>query len=173
MKTLIVALILSFTMSGTSIYDFKVDGIDNKQIDFSAFKGKKILVVNVASYCGYTYQYEGLEKLHQKYKDKLVVIGFPANNFKNQEPDDNEKIAEFCRKDKGVTFLITKKVSVNGDDITPIYKYLVEEAKAMGTADPVIRWNFTKFLVDEKGKLISVFGSKVEPMSDDITKYLN
>lgn len=173
MKTLIVALILSFTMSGTSIYDFKVDGIDNKQIDFSAFKGKKILVVNVASYCGYTYQYEGLEKLHQKYKDKLVVIGFPANNFKNQEPDSDEKIAEFCRKDKGVTFLITKKVSVNGDDITPIYKYLVEEAKAMGTPDPVIRWNFTKFLVDEKGKLISVFGSKVEPMSEDITKHLN
>jgi glutathione peroxidase len=173
MKTLIAALILSVTLSGPSIYDFKVEGIDNKPIDFSAFKGKKILVVNVASYCGYTYQYEGLEKLYQKYKDKLVVIGFPANNFKNQEPDSNEKIQEFCRKDKGVTFPLAKKVSVNGDDIAPIYKYLVEEAKAMGTADPVIRWNFTKFLVDEKGKLISVFSSKVEPMSEDITKHLN
>jgi glutathione peroxidase len=130
--------------------------------------------VNVASYCGYTYQYEGLEKLYTTYKDKLVVIGFPANNFKNQEPDSNEKIQDFCRKDKGVTFPLAKKVSVAGEDIHPLFKYLVEEAKKLDSPpDPVIRWNFTKFLVDENGKLVKVFGSKTEPMSEDITKYLN
>lgn len=173
MKTLIIALVLTLTLSGTSIYDFKVEGLDGKLIDLSEYKGKKMLIVNVASYCGYTYQYEGLEKLYQTYKDKIVVIGFPANNFKNQEPDSNEKIEEFCRKDKGVTFPIAKKISVNGDDIHPLFKYLVEEAKKINSPEPVIQWNFTKFLVDENGKLVRVFRHKVEPMSPDITDYLN
>lgn len=173
MKTLFIAFVLSIALSGDSIYDFKVDGIDGKEISLSAFKGKKMLIVNVASYCGYTYQYEGLEKLNQKYKDKLVVIGFPANNFKNQEPDSNEKIQEFCRKDKGVTFLLSKKVSVDGQDIHPLFAWLVQEAKKINAEEPVIKWNFTKFLVDENGKLVKVFRSKVEPMSEEITVYLN
>ena len=173
MKTLAVALVLMLTVSGSSIYDFKVDGLDGKQIDLSQYKGKKMLIVNVASYCGYTYQYEGLEKLYQTYKDKIIVIGFPANNFKQQEPDSNEKIQDFCRKDKGVTFPIAKKVSVAGEDIHPLFKYLIEEAQKMHAEEPVIKWNFTKFLVDEKGNLIKVFRSKVEPMSEEITAYLN
>ncbi len=173
MKTLVIALVLSLTLSGSSIYDFKVEGLDGKNIDLSQYKGKKILIVNVASYCGYTYQYEGLEKLYNNYKDKIVVIGFPANNFKNQEPETNEEIKDFCRKDKGVTFPLAKKVSVDGEDIHPLFKYLIEEAKKIQAEEPVIKWNFTKFLVDENGKLLKVFRSKVEPMSEDITKYLN
>ena len=173
MKTLFIAVLISVSLSGTSIYEFKVEGIDGKKIDLSQYKGKKMLIVNVASYCGYTYQYEGLEKLYNNYKDKIVVIGFPANNFKNQEPDSDEKIKDFCRKDKGVTFPIAKKVSVDGEDIHPLFKYLVEEAKKINAEEPIIKWNFTKFLVDENGKLVRVFRSKVEPMSEEITRYLN
>ncbi|TBR18959.1 MAG: glutathione peroxidase [Chitinophagaceae bacterium] len=172
MKLILFAALLLFAPYSPSIYDFKIEGLDNTQIDFSKFKGKKILIVNVASYCGYTYQYEGLEKLYQTYKDKLVVVGFPANNFKNQEPESNEKIQEFCRKDKGVQFPIAKKISVAGDDIHPIFKYLIQEAEKSGAELPVIKWNFTKFLVDENGKLLKVFRSKVEPMSEEITAFL-
>lgn len=173
MKILLLSALLLFTNPSPSIYDFKIEGLDNKQIDFSKFKGKKILIVNVATYCGYTYQYKGMEKLYQTYKDKLVVIGFPANNFKNQEPNSNEKIQEFCRKDKGVTFPMAQKISVAGDDIHPIFNYLISEAQKIGTEEPIIKWNFTKFLVDENGKLLKVFRSKIEPMSEEITKYLN
>ncbi len=173
MKILLLSALLLFTNPSPSIYDFKIEGLDNKQIDFSKFKGKKILIVNVATYCGYTYQYKGMEKLYQTYKDKLVVIGFPANNFKNQEPNSNEEIQEFCRKDKGVTFPMAQKISVAGDDIHPIFNYLISEAQKIGTEEPIIKWNFTKFLVDENGKLLKVFRSKIEPMSEEITKYLN
>lgn len=173
MKILLLSALLLFTNPSPSIYDFKIEGLDNKQIDFSKFKGKKILIVNVATYCGYTYQYKGMEKLYQTYKDKLVVIGFPANNFKNQEPNSNEKIQEFCRKDKGVTFPMAQKISVAGDDIHPIFNYLISEAQKIGAEEPIIKWNFTKFLVDENGKLLKVFRSKIEPMSEEITKYLN
>lgn len=173
MKALLFATILSVMMSGSSLYDFKVPGLDGKEIDFAQFKGKKILIVNTASACGFTPQYADLQKLHEKYKDKLVVIGFPANNFKGQEPGSNEEIQTFCQKNYGVTFPMARKVSVAGDDIHPLFQYLVKEAKAAGADDPVIRWNFTKFLVDEKGKLVKVFSSKVNPMSEDITGYLN
>lgn len=173
MKILLLSALLLFTNPSPSIYDFKIEGLDNKQIDFSKFKGKKILIVNVATYCGYTYQYKGMEKLYQTYKDKLVVIGFPANNFKNQEPNSNEEIQEFCRKDKGVTFPMAQKISVAGDDIHPIFNYLISEAQKIGTEEPIIKWNFTKFLVDENGKLLKVFRSKIGPMSEEITKYLN
>lgn len=172
MKTLLITLILSISLTAASIYDFKVPGLDGKDIDFSNFKNKKILVVNTASKCGYTYQYEGLQKLHDAYKGKLVIVGFPANNFKQQEPGTNEEIAEFCKKNYGVSFLMAEKVSVKGDDIHPLFKYLTEEALALGIEDP-IKWNFTKFLVNEKGKLEKVFSHKVEPMSEEITKYLN
>jgi glutathione peroxidase len=173
MKTLILVALISLTLTGSSIYDFKVAGLDGKQIDLSAYKGKKILIVNTASECGYTPQYADLQKLYDKYKDKLVVIGFPANNFRGQEPGTNEEIKAFCQKNYGVTFPMAQKVSVTGQDIHPLFKYLTEEGKKIGATEPVIRWNFTKFLVNEKGELVKVFPSKVNPMSEEITVYLN
>ncbi|HVG11789.1 MAG TPA: glutathione peroxidase [Flavisolibacter sp.] len=173
MKTLLFVAIASLFISGSSIYDFKVTGLEGAEIDFAQFKGKKILIVNTASACGYTPQYEELEALHKKYGKKLVVIGFPANNFGNQESGTNAEIKEFCKRNYGVTFPMAEKVSVTGEDIHPLFKYLTEEAKALGTADPVVKWNFTKFLIDEKGKLVKVFPSKVKPMSEEITVYLN
>src|SRR6186713_2977558 len=173
MKIFLLALILSVSLEGPAIYDFKVQGLDGSPIDFSAYKGKKIMIVNTASKCGNTPQYADLEKLYEKYKDKLVIVGFPANNFAQQEPGSNKEISEFCTKNYGVTFPMAEKVDVVGENTHPLFKYLTEEAKKLGTADPVIKWNFTKFLVDENGKLVAVFPSKVKPMDDQITKYLN
>ena len=173
MKTFIIASLLTIMLSGTSIYDFKVAGLDGKEIDFSKFKGKKVLVVNTASECGYTPQYADLQKLYDKYKNKLVIVGFPANNFGGQEPGSNDEISSFCKKNYGVSFPMAAKVSVKGEDAAPLFKYLTEEAKKMGTPDPVVKWNFTKFLIDEKGKLVKVFPSKVSPMSEEITIHLN
>ncbi|ODT94783.1 MAG: glutathione peroxidase [Sphingobacteriales bacterium SCN 48-20] len=172
MKTLIAALILSVTMTGSSIYDFKVPGLEGGTIDFSKYKGQKILIVNTASKCGLTPQYDDLEKLYKQYKGKLVIVGFPANNFAGQEPGTKTEIAEFCKKNYGVTFPMADKVSVKGDDIAPIFKYLVDEAAKKGIKDP-ISWNFTKFLVDEKGQLITVFSPRPKPMSEEVLKYLN
>jgi len=155
-----------------SIYEFKVPGLDGKTINFKKFKGKKIMIVNTASKCGNTPQYSDLVKLYNQYKEKLVIIGFPANNFGKQEPGTNDEISEFCKKNYGVTFPMAEKVSVKGDDIHPLFQYLVDEAAKMGIQDP-IKWNFTKFLLDEHGKLIAVINNKVNPMSDEVTKYLN
>jgi glutathione peroxidase len=155
-----------------TIYDFKVPALDGSSIDFSSFKGKKILVVNTASQCGFTPQYAELEQLYKTYHNKLVIVGFPANNFGGQEPGSNSEIQTFCKKNYGVTFPMAEKISVKGDDIHPLFKYLVSESEKLGVHDP-IKWNFTKFLLDEHGKLIAVFESKIKPMSDDITKYLN
>ena len=154
-----------------SIYDFKVAGLEGGTIDFSAFKGKKILIVNTASKCGLTPQYEGLQKLYDTYKDKLVIVGFPANNFGGQEPGTNTEIKEFCKKNYGVTFLMAAKVSVKGDDMAPIYKWLCSKAEN-GVLDAEIKWNFGKFLLDENGNLLNYFGSKVTPMSEEITSKL-
>lgn len=162
--------LFAFTMA-SSIYDFKVLGLEGQEIDFSKYKGKKILIVNTASKCGYTPQYEELEALHKKYKDKLVIIGFPANNFGGQEPGSNTEIKEFCKRNYGVTFTMAEKVSVKGDDMHPLYKYLTNEAAKLGVEDPV-KWNFTKFLIDENGKLAAVFPSKVKPMSEELTSKL-
>jgi len=188
MKTLILALLISASLTGGSIYDFKVPGLDGGTIDFSEYKGKKILIVNTASQCGNTPQYADLEKLYEKYKDKLVIIGFPANNFGAQEPGNNEEIKAFCKKNYGVTFPMAEKVSVKGDDIHPLFKWLVDQSKELAknastkTSQDLawrdylrnpITWNFTKFLVDEKGNLVTVFHNKVSPMSEEILKYLN
>ena len=154
-----------------SIYDFKVEGLTGGTVDFSAYKGKKILIVNTASQCGYTPQYEGLEKLYEQYKDKLVIVGFPANNFGAQEPGTNVEIKEFCKKNYGVTFPMAAKVSVKGDDIAPIYKWLCNKSEN-GVLDAEIKWNFGKFLLDEKGRIITYFPSKVTPMSEEITSKL-
>jgi glutathione peroxidase len=162
-------LILSGLMMlmATSIYDFKVPGLDGGTIDFSKYKGKKILIVNTASQCGNTPQYAELEKLYEKYSSSLVIVGFPANNFGAQEPGSNTEISSFCKKNYGVKFPMAEKVSVKGDDIHPLFKYLVAEAEKMGEKDP-IKWNFTKFLIDENGKLVKVFHNKVLPMSDEV-----
>ena len=174
MKTLLFATMLSFLFAGSpAIYKFKVAALDGGTINFSKYKGKKILIVNTASKCGYTPQYEELEALYKKYGNKLVIIGFPANNFGGQEPGSSTEIAEFCKKNYGVTFPMADKVSVTGPDTAPLFKYLTAEAKKLGTPDPVIKWNFTKFLIDEKGKLVKVFPSKVKPMSEEITVHLN
>ena len=167
----LLLLSLLFT-AAVSIYDFKVQSLEGKSINLSKYKGKKILIVNTASKCGFTPQYAELQKLYDTYKGKLVVLGFPANNFKEQEPGTNSEIQEFCKKNYGVTFPMAGKVSVKGDDIHPLFKYLTEEAHKMNIEDP-IKWNFTKFLIDEKGKLVAVFPSKVKPMSEEITQYLN
>ncbi len=159
------------TPTSKSIYDFKVEALDGTTIDFAGFKGKKILIVNTASECGYTSQYDGLEKLYEKYKDKLVIVGFPANNFGAQEPGSNIEIKEFCKKNYGVTFPMAAKISVKGDDQAEIYKWLCNKSEN-GVLDATIKWNFNKFLLDENGKLLNYFPSKVEPMSEEITAKL-
>jgi glutathione peroxidase len=149
-----------------------VSGLGGETIDFKKYKGKKIMIVNTASKCGNTPQYAELEQLYKKYKNKLVIIGFPANNFKEQEPGTNAEIQEFCKRNYGVTFPMAEKVSVKGDDIAPLFQYLVNEAKKKGIEDP-IKWNFTKFLLDEKGELITVIHNKTKPMSEEVQKYFN
>jgi glutathione peroxidase len=150
-----------------SIHDFKVAALDGGSINFADFKGKKILVVNTASECGYTPQYKDLQALAEKYKDKLVVVGFPANNFGGQEPGSNTEIKSFCEKNYGVTFPMAAKVSVKGDDIAPIFNWLTHKSLNQ-VMDAEISWNFNKFLLDENGKLIDKFNSNVKPMSNDI-----
>jgi glutathione peroxidase len=154
-----------------TIHQFKVPSIEGGTIDFAKFKGKKILVVNTASKCGYTPQYEGLEKLYKEHKDNLVIVGFPANNFKGQEPGTNEEIAEFCKVRFGVSFPLASKVDVVGENIHPLFKWLTTKDQN-GVLDATIAWNFNKFLLDEKGNLLAYFPSKVTPESEDILKYL-
>lgn len=150
-----------------SIYDFKVDALTGGTIDFSKFKGKKILIVNTASECGFTPQYEGLEKLYEQHKDKLVIVGFPANNFGHQEPGTNEEIATFCKKNYGVSFPMAAKISVKGDDMAPIYQWLTMK-KYNGYKNSTVKWNFNKYLLNEKGELVGVYGSSTKPLSDEL-----
>ncbi|MBB4805564.1 glutathione peroxidase [Chryseobacterium defluvii] len=158
-------------LMGKTIYDFKVESLDGKEINFADFKGKKILIVNTASECGFTPQYADLEKLYEDHKDKLVIVGFPANNFGGQEPGTNSEIGAFCQKNYGVTFPMAAKVSVKGDDTAPIFKYLTEK-ELNGVKNSTVLWNFTKFLIDENGKLIDSFVSTTNPTDEAITKYL-
>jgi len=174
---------VSNTTKAVAIYQFKVPALSGGTIDFSQFKGKKLLIVNTASKCGNTPQYDDLENLYKEYKDKLVIVGFPANNFGGQEPGSNSEIAEFCKKNYGVTFPMAAKVSVKGNDMAPIYKYIVSEAEKHGFADP-IKWNFTKFLFDENGNFLTVFfnrdrlipnnpDAKGKAAYEELLKYLN
>ncbi|MBM3441349.1 MAG: glutathione peroxidase [Bacteroidetes bacterium] len=167
-KLLMIATSLLFLKG---IYDFKVPGLDGNQIDFSKYKGKKILIVNTASKCGYTRQYDDLQRLYEAHKNKLVIIGFPANNFGGQEPGSNQEIREFCKKNYGVSFPMAEKVSVKGEDTHPLFLWLTRK-DLNGVMDADIRWNFTKFLLDENGKLLTVFPSRVEPGSEEIAQYL-
>ncbi len=154
-----------------TIYDFKVEGLDGKMIDFADFKGKKVLIVNTASECGFTPQYADLEQISKQYAEKLVVVGFPANNFGGQEPGSNEEIGAFCEKNFGVSFPMAAKVSVKGDDIAPIFQFLTMKEKN-GVKNTAILWNFTKFLLDENGHLIDSYISTTKPTSEAITRYL-
>lgn len=154
-----------------TIYDFKVPSLEGKTIDFADFKGKKILIVNTASKCGFTPQYADLEQLAKDYPEKLVIVGFPANNFGGQEPGSNEEIGTFCEKNYGLSFPMAAKVSVKGTDIAPIFRFLTDK-DLNGVKNTTILWNFTKFLIDENGHLVDTFISTTRPTSESITKYL-
>ncbi|MEO6583132.1 MAG: glutathione peroxidase [Ferruginibacter sp.] len=156
------------TNDKNAVYQFSVAGLEGETIDFNSFKGKKILVVNTASACGYTPQYKELEALYQQYKNKLVVVGFPANDFGGQEPGTNQDIKAFCQKNYGVTFPMAAKITVKGNEMAPIYQWLTSKEKN-GVLDAEIKWNFNKFLIDENGKLIAYFPSKITPLSPEIT----
>ncbi|MBK7854399.1 MAG: glutathione peroxidase [Bacteroidetes bacterium] len=170
LKTFLATILLLFPAT-KSLHNFTAEGVDGNQIDFKKFKGKKVLIVNTASECGYTTQYKGLQELYETNNNKLVVVAFPANNFGGQEPGSNSDIKQFCSKNYNVTFPVAAKVSVLGNDINPIFKWLIQESNPDFTGD--IKWNFEKFLLDENGKLIRRFRSKVNPMSDDIVAAIN
>jgi glutathione peroxidase len=191
MKTIIpLFLLLAFTACGQSknaqndqnnstmnspkesIHQFTVTDIDGKSFDFKSLKGKKIMVVNTASKCGLTPQYEKLEALYQKYKNSnFVIVGFPANNFMSQEPGTNEEIATFCKKNYGVSFPMMEKISVKGSEIHPIYEFLTEKAKN-GLEDNSVQWNFQKYLIDENGYLVKVVSPRTSPDDQEIVSWI-
>lgn len=171
MKILFTLLILlmPISKSNDSIYSFTIKDIDGKELSLERFKGKVVLIVNVASKCGYTPQYEGLQAIYEKYKDQgFVIIGFPANNFKSQEPGSNEEIKQFCTLEYGVEFPMASKVSVKGEDQDPLFAYLTSLSNPDFTGE--INWNFEKFLINREGKLTRRFRSEVKPESDVLTK---
>jgi glutathione peroxidase len=155
-----------------SIHSFIVDDINGKAFDFASLKGKKILVVNTASKCGLTPQYEELERLYNEYKDQnFVIVGFPANNFMGQEPGSNENIAAFCQKNYGVSFPMMSKISVKGKDMNPIYQFLTQKGKN-GLEDNQVQWNFQKYLLDEEGFLVKVISPQTSPMDASIVDWI-
>ena len=161
-------LIVGTMSAASALYDFKISSIDNQPVSLGDYQGKVLLMVNVASQCGYTPQYAGLEALYEKYKDKgLVVMGFPANNFGAQEPGTNEEIKTFCSRKYSVKFPMFSKISVKGGDEAPLYQYLTKTASPSVAGE--IKWNFTKFLVDKQGNVISRFEPNVTPDSPEVT----
>lgn len=158
---------VSVKQDAPPFYKFKMKTLDGKTVNFNQFKGKKVLIVNVASKCGYTPQYEQLQQLHEKYGDKVAVIAFPANNFGGQEPGSHEEIASFCKKNYGVTFPVFEKISVKGEDMHPLYQWLSQKDKN-GWNEQAPSWNFCKYLIDENGTLIKFYNAKVSPMGEEI-----
>jgi len=154
-----------------SLYDIKINSLQGKEIDFSNYKGKKILFVNVASKCGFTPQYDGLQELYEKHQDKLMIIGVPCNQFGKQEAGSSEEIQEFCKLNYGVTFPITEKTEVKGKNKHPLYQFLTDK-KLNGVKSSSVKWNFQKYMVDENGKLIDYWFSLTKPNSSKITKHL-
>ena len=155
----------------TSIYDININSLQGKSIDFSNFKGKHILFVNVASKCGFTPQYKELQKLHEKYKDSLVVIGVPCNQFGAQEPGNPFEIQEFCEINYGINFLITEKIDVKGETQHPLYKWLTNK-ELNSFKDTTVKWNFQKYLISPNGMIVDYFYSTTKPLSKKITKHL-
>ena len=174
-KLMLLGLAIGAMAFGASgVYDFTLNSIDGAAAPLSSFKGKVVLLVNVASKCGYTPQYAGLEKLYETYKDKgFVIVGVPANNFGAQEPGSNEEIKTFCSRNYNVTFPLMSKVSVKGPDTTPLYQYLTDKSANPKTGGD-IKWNFTKFLIDRSGHVVERYAPKVEPdsIAPDIEKLL-
>lgn len=163
---------LSVFAQTKSFHDFTVKDIDGADFSFSSLKGKKVLVVNTASKCGFTPQYEDLQKLHEKYSSEdFVIIGFPANNFMNQEPGSNSEIKQFCSTEYNVTFLMMSKISVKGDDIHPLYKWLTKK-ELNSKLDSKVKWNFQKYMIDENGKLVDVAYPKTNPLDDQIVNWI-
>ena len=158
-------------IASSNFYDLKAITIDGQEISFEQFKGKKVLIVNVASKCGYTYQYEGLQKLHELYGSKVSILGFPANDFLFQERGSNEEIAEFCESNFGVTFQMFEKITTKGKKQSPVYHWLSNK-KLNGWNDQKPSWNFCKYLIDEDGKLVAFFDSKVKPLSEEIVSLI-
>ncbi len=180
MKNILVLIIALLTpLFGVSqnpenkdFHDFTVKTIDGEDYDLSKLKGKKVLVVNTASECGFTPQYEGLQEIYEEYKDgNFVVIGFPANNFKNQEPGSDSEIKQFCKKNYGVTFPMMSKISVKGEDQHPLYQWLTNK-KYNGKIDSEVKWNFQKYLIDEEGELVDVFYSRTKPKDEKIISWI-
>ncbi len=165
MKTISLVLLMVFA-SAASIYEFKLNSIDGELIDFSKYKGKTLLIVNVASQCGYTPQYADLEKLHEQFGDKVTILGFPANNFGSQEPGSNKDIASFCQKNYGVKFQMFEKISVKGEDQHALYKWLKEKTGSEPS------WNFCKYLVKPDGT-VKFYASKVNPLDKEIINEIN
>lgn len=171
----IIFLFLAFAFpafSQSNIYDFKVKTLEGQDFDFSKLKGKKVMIVNTASKCGNTPQYKELQSLYEKYQDEFVIVGFPANNFAGQEPGSNEDIRKFCSDNYGVTFPMMDKVSVKGDDMSPIYKWLTKK-ELNGVKDSEVQWNFQKYLIDENGRLVDVIPPKEKPDSEKIIAWIS
>ena len=163
-----------FTFNGEaqkSIYDIEINNINGNPIDLNQFRGKYLLFVNVASKCGFTKQYEGLEQLHQKYREDLIIIGVPCNQFGSQEPGTEKEIKQFCTKQYGVSFLLTEKIDVKGDNQHILYQWLTNK-KLNGNTNSTVKWNFQKYIVGKNGKLIQYFYSTTKPMSTKITSIL-
>jgi len=174
LNNVIILMMISITgfAQSSGFYDFKVKTLEGQDFDFASLKGKKVMIVNTASKCGYTPQYKDLEDLYENYRGDLVIIGFPANNFMNQEPGTAADIRKFCSVNYGVTFPMMEKISVKGEDMHPLYKWLTSKDKN-GVMDSEVKWNFQKYLIDENGKLIDVIFSKEKPSSDKIIAWIS
>jgi len=175
MRQIIITLALfvaSIAYGQSDFYDLSAKTIDGDAFSFEQLKGKKVLIVNVASKCGLTPQYEDLETLFKMYGgDDFIIVGFPANNFMKQEPGSEEEIKTFCEANYGVTFQMMSKISVKGDDMHPVYQWLTQEEKN-GLKDSSVKWNFQKYLIDEEGHLLEVFSPKTKPLSEDIVNMI-
>ena len=165
-------MLLSASAQYKTLYDFKVKDINGDDFDLAQLKGKKVLIVNTASKCGFTPQYAELEELYKTYGgDDFIIIGFPANNFMNQEPGTNEEIATFCQVNYGVTFPMMAKISVKGKDIHPLYAWLTKKSEN-GRIDENVTWNFNKFMIDENGNVVAYAPSSTKPLSDEIVNWI-
>jgi glutathione peroxidase len=174
MKTVLTSLLIliSFISTSQTIYDFKVTDIDGNEFNLASLKGKKVMIVNTASKCGFTPQYEELEKLYQMYKDSnFVIVGFPSNDFMSQEPGSNEEIKAFCMKNYGVSFPMMSKIDVKGKAMHPLYVFLTEKSKN-GVSDNSVKWNFQKYLINEEGQLVKVISPSTKPLSEEIVSWI-
>lgn len=170
LSLLLIPVVL--TAQNEGFYSFKVKTLEGEDFDMASLKGKKVMVVNTASKCGYTPQYKDLQELYEQFSPKLVIIGFPANNFGNQEPGTELEIRQFCTEKYNVTFPMMEKISVRGKDMHPLYQWLTSKEKN-GVMDSQVKWNFQKYLIDEEGNLVDVLYSKEKPGSDKVIEWLN